>query len=210
MLSGRMYCLDAVLQTENQSGPRYLLFGEGNYEGEMLFGRNRRLDVPRECYIVLFSESGYEIEKIEFDDEGICDYLKVLRERKTPYQIPKSLSKSLSRMYSRFECAIGHTHWSGYIHGFFGTNGYAITDVGYIGDDCYESYEINLEKNPGCFQIGGNSILGMEGYDCPKSPFIEKLLEEEVHVEEGEPLIAMLKEAGITRYIDDIHFITEE
>jgi hypothetical protein len=50
----------------------------------------------------------------------------------------------------------------------------------------------------------------MEGDDCPKSPFIEKLLEEEVHVEEGEPLIAMLKEAGITRYIEDIRFITEE
>jgi hypothetical protein len=209
MLSGRMYCLDAVLQTENQSGPRYILFGEGDYEGKVLFGRKRSLDVPKECYIVLFSESGYELEKIEFDSEGICDYPKVLKGRKIAYEIPKSLSESYSRMYSRFERAIGYTHWS-YIHGFFGTNGYAITDVRYIGDDRYESYEINLAQNPGCFQIGKNSIIGMEGYECPRNQFIEKLLEEDVHVEEGEPVIAMLKEAGIERNMEDIRFMSEE
>jgi hypothetical protein len=52
-------------------------------------------------------------------------------------------------------------------------------------------------------------MIGVEGYECPKKPFIEKLLEEEVHVEEGEPILAMLKEAGITRF-EDIRFVPEE
>jgi hypothetical protein len=50
----------------------------------------------------------------------------------------------------------------------------------------------------------------MEGYECPKNQFIEKLLEEDVHVEEGEPVIAMLKEAGIERHMEDIRFMSEE
>jgi hypothetical protein len=210
MLSGRMYCLDEVLQTENQSGSRYILMGEGEWEGKVFFGRNRSVYVPKECYIVLFSGSSYELEKLEFDSDGNCDYLKVLKERKVAYEIPKSLPKSYNRMYTRFECAIGDTHWSRYINGFFGANGYAITDVGYIGDDRYESYEINLAQNPGSFHIGENSILEMTGEGCPKAQFIEKLLEENVQVEEGEPVITMLKEAGLEQYIEYTRFETEE
>jgi hypothetical protein len=210
MLSGRMYCLDEVLQTENQSGSRYILMGEGEWEGKVFFGRNRSVYATKECYIVLFSGSSYELEKLEFDSNGNCDYLKVLKERKIAYEIPKSLPKSYSRMYTRFECAIGDTHWSRYINGFFGANGYAITDVGYIGDDRYESYEINMSQNPGSFHIGENSILEMTGEGCPKAQFIERLLEENVQVEEGEPVITMLKEAGLEQYIEYTRFETEE
>jgi hypothetical protein len=80
--------------------------------------------------------------------------------------------------------------------------------VGYIGDDRYESYEINLAQNPRSFHIGENSILEMAGEGCPKARFIERLLEENVWVEEGEPVLAMLKEAGLER--EYTRFETEE
>ena len=52
-----------------------------------------------------------------------------LRENVT-FEIPKSLPKCHSRMFSRFECAVVKTYWSTYIEGYFGVNGYAITTVG--------------------------------------------------------------------------------
>lgn len=44
----------------------------------------------------------------------------------------------------------------------------------------------------------------------PKDFFIEKLIEDVVHVEEGEALVNLLKEAGVRRHIEQIQFVTDD
>ena len=209
MIKGRMYCLDEVLKTGEGTESHFLLVADGEAGYEISFGRNRKLHVSSECYFVALTQDKYTLDKITFDG-GMCDYLKVLRDRNIVYEIPKSLPASINRMYSRFECAVGDTWWSRSVHGFFGVNGYAITDVGYIGDDRYENYEICFCINPGSFHVGEHIIKMMSGIEVPKDFFIEKLLEEVVHVEEGGALVNLLKEAGVWRHIEQIQFVTDD
>lgn len=209
MIKGRLYCLDKVLKTGDGTESSYLLVADGEAGYEISFGRNRKLHVSSECYFVALTQDKYTLDKITFD-RGMCDYLKVLRDRNIVYEIPKSLPASINRMYSRFECAVGDTWWSRSVHGFFGVNGYAITDVGYIGDDRYENYEICFCINPGSFHVGEHTIKMMSGIEVPKDFFIEKLLEEVVHVEEGGALVNLLKEAGVWRHIEQIQFVTDD
>ncbi|WP_270511635.1 hypothetical protein [Holdemanella biformis] len=119
-------------------------------------------------------EEKYTLDKIVFN-KGMCDYLKVLKDRNISHEIPTSLPASIDRMYSRFECAVGATWWSQSIRGFFGVNGYAITYVGYIGDDRYESYDICFCANTTSFHIGVHAIKMISGFEIPKDCFIEKL-----------------------------------
>lgn len=207
MIKGSMYYLDEVLQIREGEESHYLLVADGDAGYEISFGRNRKLNVSSECFIVsIDTEDKYTLEKIDFDGGMICNYLKVLKDKHIPYTIPKSLPASIDKLYSRFECAVGDTWWAGRIHGFFGTNGYAITDVGYIGDDRYENYEICFCLNQS-FHIGEHAVKTMSGAEIPKDFFIERLLEEVVYVEEGAPLIDLLKEAGICRHIEHIQFM---
>ena len=123
----------------------------------------------------------------------------MLKDRGLSYKIPKSLPASHRRNYTRFQCAIGQTYWGANIYGYFGKNGFAITERSHIGYDQYQSYEINFSLNPNAFRIGEHAIEMIFGYEIPDSDFIKKLLEEDVHVENGgEPLMSMLKEAGIS------------
>lgn len=209
MIKGRLYCLDKVLKTGDGTESNYLLVADGEAGYEISFGRNRKLHVSSECYFVALTQDKYTLDKITFDG-GMCDYLKVLRDRNIVYEIPKSLPASINKMYSRFQCAVGDTWWSKSIHGFFGENGYGITDVGYIGDDKYENYEICFCLNPESFRIGEHAIKAMSGVEVPKDFFIERLLDEVVHVEEGEPLVNLLREAGIWRHIEHIQFVTDD
>lgn len=134
MKSGRMYCLDDVLWIKNCKKSHYLLVVNGEEEYEISFGRQRKLKVPSECYIVSFAGDKFVLDKVKFEG-GKCDYLKVLKDRNISYEIPKSLPNSTGHMYSRFECAVGAAWWAPCIQGYFGLNGYAITHIGYIGDD---------------------------------------------------------------------------
>lgn len=55
MLSGRMYCLNAVLKTTDKWA-RYILFPTHSDEESacvISFGRNRKLSVSENCYMVL-------------------------------------------------------------------------------------------------------------------------------------------------------------
>lgn len=176
-------------------------------EYEISFGRQRKLKVPSECYIVSFAGDKFVLDKVKFEG-GKCDYLKVLKDRNISYEIPKSLPNSTGHMYSRFECAVGAAWWAPCIQGYFGLNGYAITHIGYIGDDRYESYEICFSLNPGSFRIGEHEIIRISGYEVPKDTFIEKLLEEEIRVEEGESVISFFEDAGVGRDIENIRFET--
>lgn len=198
MIKGPMYNLDNVLEIENPVGSRYLLCADRESDYEIYFGKNRKTRVGAECYVVTIAFGTFDLDKVEFKD-GVCNYLQVLKDRGISYKIPKSLPASHRRNYTRFQCAIGCTYWSGNIYGFFGKNGFAITERSYIGDDQYQSYEINFSLNPNAFHIGEHAIGTIFGYEIPNSDFIKKLLEEDVHVENGgEPLISMLKEAGIS------------
>ena len=207
MIAGRMYCLDSVLEIKNYEGINYILLGEGSYEYSIYFGRNRKLDIPKDSYIVHITEDEYKLEKIEFDGME-CNYLKKLKENNIYYDIPKSLQKSIHRWYSRFECAIGATYWDGNIKGFFGKNGYAITELSYIGDDRYESFEINLNKSKGSLYINEHMIIRMTGYDSPNEQFIKKLLMEEIDLD-SKAFSAMLREVGKLNEFEYITFETK-
>lgn len=196
MISGIMYSLRDVLKIENCDAALYIMDCSYDCDNKIYFGRNRKISISDESYIVKISDGKYELEKIEFDSEGVCDYLKLLSDKNIAYWIPKKLPESRIKSYSRFENAIGKTFWSGTIRGYFGTNGHAITDVSHIGDDRYESYAIKL--NVDSLKIGDHYISYIDGYKIPNDKFIEKVLESEICLEEGEPVIAMLNEAGVT------------
>lgn len=206
MIVGKMLCLKNVLAIEDECSLKYILLGEGASDYEISFGKNRKLNVPLECYIVTILGDEFELDKIIFDNDKKCNYLEVLKERKVKYEIPKSLPESSNRMYSRFRCAIGDTYWSNHMRGFFGTNGYAITDVHYIGDDRYENYMISLSLNPDSFRIGEHFIQRIRGYKIPKDEFIIKLLEENVQIEESVELLSMLKDDELEQDIKNIRF----
>ena len=210
MIKGNMYPLNKVLKIGSEPGEsHYLLLAEGDTGYEISFGRRRTMQVSSNSYIVTVSEDKYHLDKIAFDG-GTCHYVRELKAKNIPHEIPAKLPESNSRIYSRLQCAVGDTWWSPRVRGFFGSNGYAITDVGYIGDDKYESYRINLCINPGAFRIGKNSITGITGHEIPNDAFIIKLLEETVAVEEGDPLLALFKDAGVWRNIEDIRFEAED
>ena len=93
---------------------------------------------------------------------------------------------------------------------FFGKNGYAITKYFYGDDELCEAFKINLKKSPGVFYIGENMITRMTGEKIPDYRFIEKLLMEEVRVQEGKPFLEMLRKAGILGDFEHIRFEGEE
>lgn len=206
MLSGRMYCLNTILKITNFKGSIYILFGIEDCIRSICFGRNRKLYVPKDSYIVRITEDDFELEKIEFDCGGECDYLKWLSKNNIEYEIHKILPVSIDPEYSQFESAIGLTHWSGKTSGFFGKNGYAITKYFYGDDELCEAFKINLKKSPGVFYIGENMITRMTGEKIPDYRFIEKLLMEEVRVQEGKPFLEMLRKARILGDLEHIRF----
>ena len=206
ILSGRMYCLDEVVDIEDAACSIYLLRTDGNCDKEISFGRNRKINVPKESYIIKLSDSWYKIEKIEFDSDGKCDYLKNLKEKGVSYTIPKRLEPSISRMYSRFECAIGATWWSKCTHGYFADNGYAMESVGYIGDDRYEDFVLVLNQHTCVFKIGNSIINSMTCCKVPTLDFIEEVLGNGIHVDEGEEMLKLLKQAGLLEVMEYIEF----
>ena len=123
-----MYCLNTILKITNFKGFIYILLGIEDCNYSICFGRNRKLDIPKDSYIVRITEDNFELEKIVFDYSGGCDYLKWLSKNNIEYEIPKILPASIAPGYSRLECAIGLTCWSRRTSGFFGKNGYAITE----------------------------------------------------------------------------------
>ena len=83
MAEGCLFCLDKVLTIKNQQESKYILHGYNyEYSCEISFGRNRKKMVPEQCYIVTTKEDEYELEKIEFNEEGKCNYLDVLKKEK--------------------------------------------------------------------------------------------------------------------------------
>ena len=82
MAEGCLFCLDKVLTIKNQQESKYILHGYNyEYSCEISFGRNRKKMVPEQCYIVTTKEDEYELEKIEFNEEGKCNYLDVLKKK---------------------------------------------------------------------------------------------------------------------------------
>ena len=80
--SSCLFCLDKVLTIKNQQESKYILHGYNyEYSCEISFGRNRKKMVPEQCYIVTTKEDEYELEKIEFNEEGKCNYLDVLKKK---------------------------------------------------------------------------------------------------------------------------------
>lgn len=210
MIKGRMYCLNNVLEIKNVKASHYLLIDEEDKQNcEISFGRQRKLKVSSESYVVALTTDGkYNLDKINFNDEGKCDYLTVLKERKIAYEIPKKLPESTNPgLLSRFECAIDRD--LNIICGFFGKNGYATTKLSYVGFDKWEAFEICLNEDS--FHIGNFSISKISGDTIPNNHFIERLLEEDVRVEEGEPVVALFMEAGVSReFLEFINLETSE
>lgn len=208
-IHGCIYPLDGVLET-NQAGVRYLLCGDGKRNCVINFGRRRIFSVPEECYTVIFYDNDYKLEKILFDEKGEYNYLEGLDKQGIAYSIPKKLPESHRREYSRLWVALKATCWDRDRRAYLGRNGYAITDIGYIGDDKYTSFEIQLCKNVESLQIGGHIITGISGHEIPNDGFIKRILTEEICVEEGEPALMLMKEAGLEKDIEHLKIYTEE
>ncbi len=208
-ISGRIYSLDAVLTT-NQPGSRAILFEDGSRDHVITFGRNRKLKVPEECYTVTFLNNDYILEKIHFENNEECNYLKELDKQGIEYSIPAKLPPSYRKEYTRFEAAIGAAYWAGTRHAYLGKNGFAITDIGYIGDDRYTEFEIRLRKNLGSMKIGDHKIIGIHGVDIPNDRFLKRVLTEDVHIDDGEPLLELMKEAGLMQHFEYLRFEESE
>lgn len=207
-IRGRIYPLDKILVT-NQPGRRYVLCGNGKRDHVVNFGRGRKFAVPEECYTVIFYDDEYKLDKILFDEKRECNYLKELDKQGIEYSIPQKLPDSHDRWYTRLQVAVGDTWWAGCECAYIGRNGFAITNVQYVGDDRYSNFEIQLCKNTGSMQIGDYSIKGIRGFEIPKEEFIEKILTEDVCVEEGEPMLALIREAGLSEDIENLRFETK-
>lgn len=208
-IHGRIYSLDKILMT-NQSGHRYILCGNGKRDYVIHFGRRRRFEVPEECYTVIFYDDDYKLEKILFDEKRECNYLKELDKQGVEYSIPQKLPDSHNRDYTRLQVAVGDTWWARYICAYLGRNGFAITDEGYIGDDRYTNFKINLCKNTGSMRMGDHCVKGISGFEIPKEEFIKKILTENICVEEGEPLLALIREAGLLEDIKNLRIKKQE
>ena len=184
MITGKLLCLDDVLNT-SQGGSRYLLIDDLEKDNSytISFGTRRKVNVPKNSKIVHISDNGiYKIEDIQFDENKSCNYLNELGKRKIEYEIPKKLEESSSRYYTRFENAIGLGYWEPRYTGYFGNNGYAITKVGYIGYDRYDSFIIDLHQRLGSVCINDSILLRLQSsWDITKS-FIDKLLMNELHM----------------------------
>lgn len=202
---GRIYCLDDVLET-NQPGSRYILCEKYDRDHVIHFGRKRRFKVPAECYTLILLSHDYILERIPFDEHGECDYLKELDKQGIEYSIPAKLPPSYRKEFTRFQVAIGDVYGMGTTRAYLGNNGYAITDIGYIGDDRYTEFEIKLREGLGSMKIKDHKIVGIHGFDIPNEPFIKRILTEDVHVEDGEPLLELVREAGLSDSSDYLRF----
>lgn len=208
-IHGHIYPLDGVLET-NQSGARYLLCGEGKRNCVINFGRRRSFSVPEECYTVIFYDDDYKLEKILFDEKREYNYLEELNKQGIAYSIPKKLPESHKREYTRLQVALEATCLDRYRRAYLGRNGFAITDIGYIGDDKYTSFEIKLCKNAESLRMGDRIISGISGYEIPKDGFLKRILTEDICVEEGEPILMLMREAGLEKDIEHLKIYTEE
>ena len=58
--------------------------------------------------------------------------------------------------------------------------------------------------------MGNNVVKRFAGQECPNKEFTKRLLEEDVHVDEGKPLVKLLKEEAEIEHYEDIYWIFEE
>ncbi len=207
-IHGRIYSLDKILTT-NQPGDRYILFGNGERNYVINFGRSRKFAVPEECYTVIFYDDDYKLDKILFGENRECNYLKELDIQGVEYSIPQKLPGSRCKDYTKLQFALGETWWQAHRYAYFGRNGFAITEEGYCYDLRYSKFKIYLNKNAGSMQLGNHKVKAISGAEIPRNEFIKKSLTEDVCVEEGEPMLALIREAGLSEDIENLRIETQ-
>lgn len=210
LFSGRFSTLSNVISIEGIERI-YLVKGDSDMPYTIDLGRNRKLVVPEDSKLVIhYDARDFIIAKLPINAENYLHLGELAKKSGLAYSIPKKLSETSSRYYSKLEYAIDDVYCvSNY--GFWGKNGCAFVHSNTVGCNVYRDTTIDVSKGNTCFAIDDKYFTGIY---CPDSPnmnskgwkeFIYAILMTDYHIRSGEKLVELFKSIGFNeRYITDI------
>lgn len=210
MFSGRFSILSNVISIEGIERI-YLVNGNSDMPYTIDLGRNRKLVVPEDSKLIIhYDARDFIVARLPINAENYLHLGELARESGLKYSIPRKLSDTGSRYYSKLEYAIDDVYFVSN-HGYWGRNGYALVHSNRIGSDVYRDTTVDVSKGNTSFTIDDTYFTCIYCQDSPNmnskgwKEFIYAILMTDYHIKSGEELVELFKSIGFDeRYIKDI------